>query len=225
MTDPVDRDDIRAEFPLAELSSFETGENVLFVGEPGTGRRSLGLRLLADGTRHGQGALVIVFRDDVETVLEDYRTSAGGDGLSSLTVIDCTGTDQVPADLPENQYFSVDSPSSLTDIGMSFIEYQDTHADWFDGTRVLVDSITTLLEHVTEDRAFEFINAFIGRFTTARFQGVWTMDASAHDEQTLSTFRELFDRVVELRQADGERQYRIRDRSGDTSEWTAFSDG
>ncbi|MFA9518633.1 RAD55 family ATPase [Halopenitus sp. H-Gu1] len=224
MDESITTYEVDTDFPIPELSSVEAGQNLLFVGPDDVDCRSLGLQFLAGGTSYDQGSLVITFDGSVESIIEQYQTFAEEDDLDSLAVIDCSDSEEPPDSLTDSQYFPVQSPSSLTDIGISFIEYDDTRAENFVGTRVLVESITALLEHVPEERAFEFINAFVGRFATAGYLGVWTMDSSAHDEQTRSTFEELFDGIVEFRQADGTAEYRVRGLQDETSEWASFSD-
>lgn len=223
MSEPTDVYELDTDFPIPELSPIEAGQNLLLIGPPDTDHWSLGLQLLAEGTSHDQGALVVTFDGAVEAITQQYRTFTEDETLSSLSIIDCTDPEESPDDLDDRQYFPVESPSRLTDIGMSFIEYDDAYAQNFAGNRVLVKSITTLLEHVSEERAFEFINALIGRFATAGYLGVWTIDSSAHDEQTLAKFAELFDDVVELRQEGETTEYQVRGVHGESSDWTSFS--
>lgn len=224
MVDTVDEYEAGADFPIPELSTVEAGHNVLLVGPPAADPRSFGLRLIGGGIAQDQGVLVITLGGDAKSILEEYQSVADSGGQATVTVIDCSGTETPPTGLDERQYLSVQSPSSLTDIGISFVEYEDTHASRFVGTRVLVDSITKLLEHVPEDRAFEFISAFVGRFATAGHLGVWTMDVSAHDKQTVSTFEELFDVIVEFRKDEDTIEYRLRGRETESTEWSAVTE-
>lgn len=224
MVDTVDEYEADADFPIPELSTVEAGHNVLLVGPTDTDPRSFGLQLIGGGISQDQGALVITLGGDAESILEEYRSVSASGDPSTVTVIDCGGTETPPSGLDERQYVSVQSPSSLTDIGISFVEYEDTHASRFVGTRVLVDSITNLLEHVPEDRAFEFISAFVGRFATAGHLGVWTMDVSAHEKQTVSTFEELFDVIVEFRQGADTTEYQVRGRETESTAWSAVTE-
>jgi len=52
---------------------------------------------------------------------------------------------------------------------------------------------------------FRFLHVFTGRIQSADALGVYVIDSTAHDDQTMNTLKQLFDAVIELEEAaDGE---------------------
>lgn len=50
------------------------GTSLLITGSPMTGKRRLGIEVLANGIAAGDGAIVVTTKDDAERVLDDYRS-------------------------------------------------------------------------------------------------------------------------------------------------------
>jgi len=61
---------------------------------------------------------------------------------------------------------------------------------------VCVRSLTDLLHHADDRRVFRFLHTITGLVGTAGGVAHYHMDPNAHDEQTLATFRSLFDVVL-----------------------------
>nr|WP_245799905.1 hypothetical protein [Haladaptatus litoreus] len=50
---------------------------------------------------------------------------------------------------------------------------------------------------------FRFLHVFTGCVQSAEAFGLFIIDSTAHDNQTMSTLRQLFDGEIEVREADG----------------------
>lgn len=219
MTDELAEYEFGAVLPVDNFSGFEPGTNVLIVGDSDVDSQALGLRVLARGADRNEGSLVITLGGETSAIIKRYKSYLDSSDLSSLFIIDCSGEEADPEELTTEQYTGVQSPESLTEIGISFVEYDDQRGSTFVGNRVLFDSITDLLERVPEERAFQFIDAFKGRFGSSGYLGIWLLDASEHDQQTLTKFEELFDYVIELRQRDGDHEVRVMGHPDIAAEW------
>lgn len=206
-----------------DLGTISAGSNILVIGDSPELMHTFAIDLVAQGLKHGEGALIISTGGDTESLISEFRGASGANDLSTLSFIDCTGSDR-PADLDSEQFMSVDSPGSLTDLGMSFVQYEDQRGTAFEGSRVLFDSISALLEHLDEERVFEFVDAFIGRIHTSQHLGIWLIHGSAHSEKTLSLIMELFDRILELRDTSDGPELRLQVDSDDNGDWVAFPD-
>jgi len=57
---------------------------------------------------------------------------------------------------------------------------------------------------------FRFLHVFTGRIQSVDGLGLYVIDSSAHDDQTMNTLKQLFDGVVRLDE-DGEREIRLAD--------------
>ncbi len=220
MSDPLVSYRLNGILPLDDFEEMAASTNLLLVGEDIEALRALGVHIVSVGVVDDEGILIVSMEDAIEGMVDRYSELSGDADCTSLSLINCSGESTVTRDLGDDQLWMVDSPGSLTDLGISFIEYEDQRAVEFDGVRVLFDSITTLLAHLEEERAFEFVDAFLGRIATSQMLGVWLLDASANEESTVRTFMELFDEVVEVQRVGEHLEVRRYDVSTPDASWT-----
>jgi hypothetical protein len=64
-------------------------------------------------------------------------------------------------------------------------------------TRLCFDSVTALLRHVDEQRAFKFLHLLTERVERAGVVGHFHLDADACDDRTVGTLSPLFDVVLD----------------------------
>ena len=200
----------------SDLMSVSDGTNILVLGSEIDTARVFANQLLALASQYDENALVISTDGQVDEIVETLGGPSTDGEAADLTIIDCSGNAEGDDDRKTHTTMSVESPGNLTDLGMAFIEYEDKHGDDTSGTRVMFDSISTLFEHLEEDRVFEFIAAFKGRIHTSEHLGLWVMDTSETSDASISTFTELFDIVLEVRDIGGTLQYRTR---GENDDW------
>lgn len=92
-------------------------------------------------------------------------------------------------------YREVSGPDDLTSYGVALSQ---TLEAWENATVVVVlDSLTTLLQHVSSEAAFRFIHVLAGR--SARESGILVcqLNPAAHDDQTVASLMQPFDVVVD----------------------------
>lgn len=174
--------------------------------------------------------LVITYRDSAEVVLEDLRACLGREP-AQVTVVsvgeqqrfggefeggterrfDALESDAHP-DVPTVE--AVESPSDLTGLGIvvseRLVEWDQER--WTPGPSVLTvcfDSVTALLQHVDERRAYRFLHILTRRIEDTGATGHFHLDPGACDQQTVSLFESLFDASVDVTD-DGERSVRHR---------------
>jgi len=64
---------------------------------------------------------------------------------------------------------------------------------------------------------FRFLHVFTGRVQSADALGVFVIDSTAHDQQTMSTLKQLFDGQIEIREDDGQPELRLKGVGGGTA--------
>lgn len=179
-------------------TAIESGTNVLVAGPPLSGKRRLGQRILQRGMANDEGAIVISARDTAERVRELFGLPAD-DPDDLLGVVDCV-TEHVgraPSETDLVRYAA--SPSDMTGVGIKFaefVEYFNCERD-VERNRVLLNSITTLLQYSSLQTVFRFLHALTTRVTEVDAVGVAVVESTVHDAETMATIRELFDGVVE----------------------------
>ncbi|MFC6717078.1 RAD55 family ATPase [Natrialbaceae archaeon GCM10025810] len=204
--------DLADVLPDAELAP---GTNVLIAGPPLTGKRDIAFDVLASGGERGDGTIVVTTKDSADKVLNAFDDLLGGDASgANIGVVDCVtkqrGIGTVDDD-PRVKYAS--SPVDMTGIGIKLSEFlQEFYEDRsLTENRVLLHSVSTLLMYSNLQTVFRFLHVFTGRIQSADALGVYVIDSTAHDDQTMNTLKQLFDAVIEIEEtADGDGEPTIR---------------
>jgi len=203
---------------LLPVSSFDAGTNVLVTGSAGSGKTYLGARILAEGADGNEGSLAVTTDGNADEILELYREKAD-DG--SLHFVDCTGAGSgSPDGFPSDRFETVSSPGDMTGVGVAFEKYTKRVGERVEGSRVMYDSLTTLLRYVDQKRAYRFVDILTGRFRAEDCLSVFTLDGGTVDEKTSSMFTHEFDVEVSLRVEDGTREVSVSGDSDAPDGWT-----
>ena len=198
----------------------EEGTNLLVEGPPMSGKRELGFQILADGVEHGEGAIVVTTKDSADRVLEDFAEVAVVEN-PTVGVVDCVTKQQGMGNRRESDLVRyASSPNDLTGIGIELSEllrafYEQRGAR---KNRILLHSLSTLLMYSDLQTVFRFMHVFTGRVQSADALGVFVVDSTAHDEQTVSTLKQLFDGVISIQEHDGGFRTRLLG-VGDDNSW------
>ena len=174
------------------------GTNILISGPPLTGKRSLALDSLAEGTRNGDGAIIVTTKDGADRVLNDYRERVDIEN-KPVAVVDCVTRQQGVGDVTEDERIKyATSPVDMTGIGINLSEFLEAfYRDrGIERNRVMLYSLSTLLMYSDLQTVFRFLHVFTGRIQSVGGLGLFAMDSTAHDDQTKNTLKQLFDGVI-----------------------------
>ncbi|WP_126663024.1 RAD55 family ATPase [Haloterrigena salifodinae] len=198
-------------YDLADVlpdADIEPGTNLLIAGPPLTGKREIAFDILASGANRGNGSIVVTTKDSADKVLETFTDSLEAGVDPDVGIVDCVtkqrGIGTVDDD-PRIKYAS--SPVDMTGIGIKLSEFLQ---EFYEGhglteNRVLLHSVSTLLMYSDLQTVFRFLHVFTGRIQSADAMGLYVIDSTAHDDQTMNTLKQLFDAVIELEEpTDGE---------------------
>jgi len=210
------------------VSEIRPGTSVLIAGPAMTGKETLATEILADGSRQGEGALVVTTNDKAENVVEDYRERVSGVDNVRLGVVDCRAEGSSSrgdeAGTPGGLYIHhVSSPGDLTGIGIGITKcLESLHASGAENGRVALISLSTMLTYTDRETVFKFCHVLSSRLDAAGYIGVFTIDTGAHEEQTLQVIKQAFDGLVEVRESDGAREARILGLTDSPTSWAAI---
>jgi KaiC/GvpD/RAD55 family RecA-like ATPase len=199
-------------------SEVTPGTNLLVSGPPMTGKRDVAFDVLAHGCRRGDGAIVVTTKDSGDQVLDECNDRVD-EPVSAVGVVDCVSKQQGmnPRDSEHVAYAS--SPVDMTGIGIELSHFLETFYErGVTENRVLFDSLSTLLMYSDLQTVFRFLHVFTGRVQSADTLGLYIVDSTAHDDQAMSTLRQLFDGEVEVRETDDGSERRLKG-VGETTEW------
>lgn len=205
--------------PNVEIDSLTAGTNILLLGPQKPDMRSVAANIITIAPTDDEGAVWIALDGEISWLIEEFNALSAIDHLSVIQA----GNHEPIEDFAPEHYYGVKSPDRLTDLGMALIEYGDQTGSTFSGSRIVFDSVSTLLNHVEEQRVFEFITAFSGRIRVSNDLGIWLMNSQEHSPQTIATFRELFDIVIELPDEEESKRPRVEEDAGDTGDWVSKS--
>jgi KaiC/GvpD/RAD55 family RecA-like ATPase len=203
--------------PGAEV---EPGTNLLVTGPPMTGKRTLALQILAHGSRRGDGTIVVTTKDGGEDLREDLGEMLGRDEGGPLGIVDCVSKQQGMNLAQTDDIAYTSSPKDMTGIGIQLSEFLEAFYKE-QGVRrnyILLHSLSTLLMYSNLQTVFRFLHVFTGRVQSADALGIFVIDSTAHDQQTMSTLKQLFDGQIEIREDDGRSELRLKS-VGDDSGW------
>jgi KaiC/GvpD/RAD55 family RecA-like ATPase len=183
-------------------TEVDPGTNLLVSGAPMTGKREIALRLLAAGSGRGEGAIVVTTKDAADRILDEYTDLVED---ATVGVIDCVTKQQGVGNVTEDprvKYAS--SPVDMTGIGIQLSEFLEEFygSQGLERNRVLLYSLSTLLMYSNLQTVFRFLHVFTGRIQSADALGVYVIDSTAHDDQTMNTLSQLFDGVIDVEEGD-----------------------
>jgi KaiC/GvpD/RAD55 family RecA-like ATPase len=191
-------------------SEVQPGTNILVSGPPMSGKRSLCLDILASGTEKDEGAIIVTTKDGADRVLRDFASRTSYEDRP-VAVVDCVTRQQGVGEARDDDRIKyTSSPVDMTGIGIKLSEFLQAFYQnrGIEKNRVMLHSLSTLLMYADLQTVFRFLHVFTGRIQSVDGLGVFAIDDSAHDDQTMNTLKQLFDGIVTT-QEDGPASVRL----------------
>lgn len=148
--------------------------------------------LLIPSNPGNANALWVTFQGDASDCVDQW--AAATDGQPDHAVVVVVGDS--PGPQPDGVTVEhISSPSDLTGLGIAIGE---SLSEWDTGPVVCVDSLTSMLQYVEIETAYEFLHAITGQLYAADARAHFHIDPTAHDEMTVDSIASLFDAIVEF---------------------------
>ena len=182
--------------------AVDPGTNILLTGPPLVGKRRLGLETLAAGTRDGEGTIVVSTRDSATRVRAELGELVTDRVLSTVGVVDAV-TEHIGQTTGDTMTKYTASPRDMSAIGIKFSEFiQSFYTDQQrERNRVYLDSLTTLLLYANLQTVFRFLHVFTSRVEDVDGLGIYTIESTAHDAETMNTIEQLFDARIDIEES------------------------
>ena len=216
--------DLTSVLDIDALEAVQPGSSILISGPAMTGKEDLAYDMLADGIEAGEGAIALSTGDRADNVIDKLESRVHSDTFN-LGVIDCAGEQGSEHQGRENVYIHhVASPGDLTGIGIGITEaLESLHERGSVKGRLSLSSLSTMLTYTDQKTVFKLCHVLASRLDAANYLGLFTIDASAHEEQTLQVIKQAFDGMIEIREnGNGVREARVRGLQPTASDWTEF---
>ncbi|WP_224448307.1 DUF7504 family protein [Haloprofundus salilacus] len=208
-----------------ESVSVEPETSLLITGPTLTGKRRLMYRLLAAASdvRRKRTTILATTRKRADTIEQEYESVGGGTAAAELSIVDCVGRlGGFDHDRTRPNYRYVSSPGDLTGVGIAVTEFMRRQYEAGAEARVGVHSLSTMLMYTELRRLFQFLHVLTGRIANCGFTGVFVVDSDVVDDRDFAILKQPFDAVLELRETDDGREYRLRGEYEGPRRWTAF---
>lgn len=200
---------------------LDPGTSVLLAGPAMTGKRQLLFDIV--GGSPDEAAIFITTKRDAERFRREFSATRADPDAWETRIVDCVsrgrGVDRLQ-DSATTRY--VTSPGDLTGIGIAASGFMREfyHAD--KQARIGLHSLSTLLMYADLQRVFQFSHVLTGRMQTSEFAGVFSLDTTARNTESLDVLKGLFDAIIEVRDTDEGPQLRVRGGEFGPRNWTEF---
>jgi len=205
--------------PVDELPSG----SLLVSGPAMSGKHELLLDFLVEGADLGDGSLFITTNDSASSIIADFDERIKGEP-DNLRLVDCVSEQQsVTERFPEERVEYVNSPGDMTGVGIGVSEQLRRFSESnVDRTRIGFDSLSTLLMYSDVETVFRFLHVLTGRVDDVSAVGLFTIDPTTHDAETVNTLKQLFDGVIELRNGEAGPEVRFVGLPDTPEGWTSL---
>lgn len=213
------------------IDPIAPGSTVLVAGPALSRADDLALSLVAAGSdaEPPEGMLYISTNMTCEKLLNTCETLHPEHATDRAGVIDCSGQD-LREYHSDPQVKAVSTQSDLTGIGMKFSAMYESLYGALEGGRVRTGLVTlsSLSMYVDMRSLFQFAQTLSARIDSADGLGVFAVDPTTHDRQTVNTFSQVADGRIEVREPDADApdgaagELRVRGLPGQSSGWQPF---
>jgi len=208
--------------PDLPVEAVDPGTNILVAGSTVGGARDLAIRLVTRGNDAAEGMLMVSTNRHCEKLLGDCDRVCPDLDRSRFGLIDCLSDQYGAKDLPVRMG-TVSNPSDLTGIGIEFSGlYESLYQEAADRIRAGLYSISTLLMYSELQTVSRFVHTLGGRIAATDGLGVFLMDSTAQDERVVNTITQLCDGRIDVREAKGTSELRVRGLGDQPETWTEF---
>nr|WP_302082860.1 hypothetical protein [Salinibaculum sp. KK48] len=214
--------DLSESIGIDAAASVQPGTSILVSGPAMTGKEELLFESLAEGAQSGEGAVAVTTGGRAEDVIDEIRERADDASSDRLCAIDCrTDSDREGFQRDDGAYVNrVSGPADMTGIGIGITECFDRlHNAGIDEGRLGLANLSTMITYTDKQTVFKFCHVLSSRLDSASYLGLFAIDSTAHDEQTLQVIKQAFDGLLELRNSEGTREARLLGIEPTPSEW------
>lgn len=185
-------------FDIGEIPGASQARTILLVGSLGsepddeTCRSTFDLLDLSE-----QRVLLVSLARRGPTRLDHFLEQSQPADPAAIAHV-CRGGSKTGDTVDTFRTASVMSPEDLTHLGISISMIVADWAESPEQVTICFHSLSTLLEYVSERRAFRFLHVLLGRLDEAGARIHVHLDRDAHERHVIALYRELFDMTVEV---------------------------
>lgn len=184
------------------IGNVRGGSNIMLMGPPMSKKEVIINNIAYQGLITGESSIFITTGESGESIVSWFKDNGKDikDYIDRLGVIDCVSK-TLGLNVEDTEYIKrISSPVNLTGISVSITNFFEEF--WMkkgiQKSRLCVDSLSTILMYSNLQTVFRFLHVHTRRIKTAGALGVYIIESGMHDEQTITTLKQLFDGVIEI---------------------------
>lgn len=184
------------------IGNVRGGSNIMLMGPPMSKKEVIINNIAYQGLITGESSIFITTGESGESIVSWFKDNGKDikDYIDRLGVIDCVSK-TLGLNVEDTEYIKrISSPVNLTGISVGITNFFEEF--WMkkgiQKSRLCVDSLSTILMYSNLQTVFRFLHVHTRRIKTAGALGVYIIESGMHDEQTITTLKQLFDGVIEI---------------------------
>lgn len=138
--------------------------------------------------------------------------------------MDCV-TKELGGATVENEFIKIaSSPVDLTGIGVNISQFFE---DFFVKKNIRkiqlhINSLSTILMYSNIQTVFRFMHVFTGRIKASGALGIYVIESGMHDERAITTLKQLFDGMIEIKSENDRNFLRVVGLSSKPTSWFEY---
>ena len=186
----------------AVIGGIKKGSNIMLIGPPMCGKEIILFSILFYGAEKNENAVITVStRESAIHILEWFKEQKLILPLARVGIVDCVTKTLGGASVENENIKIASSPVDLTGIGVKISQFFEEYfmKKNIRKTQLHINSLSTILMYSNIQTVFRFLHVFTGRIKAAGSLGIYVLESGMHDEQSISTLKQLFDGLIEIK--------------------------
>jgi KaiC/GvpD/RAD55 family RecA-like ATPase len=208
-----------------EIKGIKKGSNIMLIGPSMSGKEAILKHIMYNGAAKNENAVITVAtHESAPLILEWFTENKLELPLSRIGIIDCVTKSLGGAGLETESIKIASSPLDLTGIGVKISQFFE---DFLIKKKILktqlhINSLSTILMYSNIQTVFRFMHVFTGRIKVIEALGIYVIESGMHDEQTITTLKQLFDGVIEIKSENDMNYIRMVGMSPKPTPWLEY---
>jgi len=179
------------------------GSNIMLTGPAMCEKDALACNILYAGLTRGESAILVTTEETGSGVLKWFKQHELEINRERLGIVDCISTSLGIRVSDTENIKMAPSPLDITGIGIKISQFLKQFSDDENRkTRLVINSLSTMLMYSNLQTVFRFLHVFTGRIKAADALGIYVLEAGMHDDKTIATLKKLFDGVIEIKEGN-----------------------
>jgi KaiC/GvpD/RAD55 family RecA-like ATPase len=208
------------------IGGIRKGTNIMLIGPPMSQKEVILHYIMCHSAAINDNAVIAVTtREPATDILEWFKENKIVLPLSRIGIIDCiTKSVGRIAFETENIKFA-SSPQDLTGIGVRISQFFEEFLmkKKIPKIQLHINSLSAILMYSNIQTVFRFLHVFTGRIKAAGAMGIFVVDSGMHDDPTITTLKQLFDGVIEIKEENDKKYIRTVGLSSKPTLWLEYA--